>query len=158
MKDYDIKIKNANEVRIYGTDNDTIVVPSKVRFDTARGHADIDIKDVSDVQIGLPDKAEKIELNISSASLSVEGISFEKMEIDAKGDIKVAVDGLSGKLDINMIGGTCELLVPADFKFSTRCEGRDNSIECTGVAATEGASNIIELNGKNSTLRITAKN
>ena len=46
MKDYDIKIKKATEVTFYGTENDTIVVPSKVRFDTDRDYADIDIEGV----------------------------------------------------------------------------------------------------------------
>ena len=46
MKDYDIKIKKAAEATLFATDNDTIVVPSKVKFDTDRDQADIDIDGV----------------------------------------------------------------------------------------------------------------
>lgn len=153
MKDYDIKIKKAEEVTIYGTDNDTIVVPSKVKFDTDRDQADIDIEGVAKALVGIPPEAEHIELFIEDAVLNLKGISFERMEIDGEGKLTISLEDVDGSIDINMIKGTAELIVPSGFAFATRCEGKNNVIDCQ-VPLTEGAKNVIELNGKNSTLTI----
>lgn len=153
MKDYDIKIKKAAEVTFYGTENDTIVVPSKVRFDTDRNHADIDIEGVEKAIVGIPPKADHIELFVEDAEVSIKGLSFERMEIDAEGRITIRLDSVKGNIDINMVKGEAELFVPSDYSFTTRCEGKNNEIDCE-IERDPEAENVIELNGKNSKLTI----
>ena len=137
MKDYDIKIKGSCAVKVFGTKDDTIVVPSDVKLDSDRNRADIDIKDVSDVKIGIPGEAEKIELNITDSTMK----------------IVVELSGTEGPVDINMIGGKATLIVPEGFLFFTVNKGKNNSIECA-LPETPGSNNKIELNGKDSTLII----
>ena len=153
MKDYDIKIKGSCAVKVFGTKDDTIVVPSDVKLDSDRNRADIDIKDVSDVKIGIPGEAEKIELNITDSTMKISDLSFEEFEIDAKGEITVELSGTEGPVDINMIGGKATLIVPEGFSFFTVNKGKNNTIECA-LSETPGSNNKIELNGKDSTLII----
>ena len=153
MKDYDIKIKKASEVTLYATDNDTIVVPSKVKFDTDRDSADIDIEDVEKALVGIPPMADHIELFIENATLNLKGISFERMEIDAEGRITIIADQINGNIDINMLKGEAELVIPEGFSFNARCEGKNNEIRCE-IPEDPNAKNTIELNGKNSVLTI----
>ena len=156
MKDYDIKIRNNSEIRIYGTKDNTIVFPADVKLDADHDQADIDILQNTNAVIGLPGKAEHVELNIEDAKLKIEDVVFERCEIDAKGVIEVDLSNVTGSIDINMVGGKATLLVPADYKFRTNCEGKGNAIECEAAEYAE-ASNVIELNGKNSTLTIKVK-
>lgn len=153
MKDYDIKIKKADEVTIYGTDNDTIVVPSQVTFETNRDQAEIDIDGVAKALIGIPPKAGHIELFIENSVLNLKGLSFDRMEIDGEGKLYIALDEADGSIDVNMIKGTAELIVPSGFSFATRCEGKNNVIDCK-IPTDPSAKNVIELNGKNSVLTI----
>ena len=154
MKDYDIKIKKAEEVTIYGTDNDTIVVPSQVVFE--RNQAEIDIDGVAKALIGIPPKADHIELFIENSVLNLQGISFNRMEIDGEGKLYIALEDADGSIDVNMIHGEAELIVPSDFVFTTRCEGKNNVIDCKSPT-DPSAKNVIELNGKNSVLTIRNK-
>ena len=156
MTDYDITIKTSSEVTLYGTEDDTIVVPSTVRFDTDRKKADIDIDSDSAVRVGIPKNAEHIEISIKGGVLNMSNLVFEKAEIDAKNDVRVTLDGTEGAVDINILDGKAELAVPAGFKFDTKCEGKNNNIECD-IATTSETSNVIELNGKNSVLKIIEK-
>ena len=153
MKDYDINVKGAQNVKVFGTKDNTIVVPSDVRLDSDRNKADIDIKDESDVKIGIPENAEKIELNIADSDISVSDLSFEKLEIDGKGNITVSIDNTSGPVDINMIGGTATLIVSKDFRFFTEIKGMGNRIE-SNITEDRSSADKIELNGSNSTLTI----
>ena len=153
MKDYDIKIKNSSEVTLYGTEDNTIVVPATVKFDTDHEQADIDIDGDIPVKVGIPKNAEHIEIDIKGGVLNVSNLAFERIEIDTKGDLKLALDGTQGAVDINIIGGNVELRVPKGFAFNTRCEGKNNNIECNTVT-TADTCNMIELNGKNSVLKI----
>ena len=153
MKDYDINIKGSCEVKVFGTNDNTMVVPASVKFDSDRNKADIDIKDERDVKIGIPGQAEKIELNITDSRISVTDIKFEQLEIDGKGDITIEVSGVEGKIDINMIGGTAKLMVPSGFAFSTECKGKNNRIECD-LAEDQTSPVRIELNGKDTRLTI----
>lgn len=154
MKDYDIRIKNASEVTLFGTKDDTMVVPATVKFDTDRSKCDIDIKDTDSVKIGIPDKAEHVELNIADSRLTVSDIRFEKLEIDAKGKIVIDIKDTIGPIDINLVNGSAELLVHKGFCFSTVVKGINNSIENDNVESLDSI-NVIELNGKNSVLKIT---
>lgn len=153
MKDYDIKIKKASEVTLYATDNDTIVVPSKVKFDTDRDQADIDIEGVEKALVGIPPMAGNIEVFIENTTLNLKGLSFERLEIDAEGRITIIADRIDGNIDINMLKGEAVLIVPEGFVFNTRCEGKNNEIRC-GLPTDPNAKNTIELNGKNSILTI----
>ncbi len=153
MKDYDIKIKKAAEVTLYATDNDTIVVPSKVKFDTDRDQADIDIEGVEKALVGIPPMAGNVEVFIENAVMYLKGISFERLEIDAEGKIQIVADQIDGNIDINMLKGEAELIVPEGFVFATRCEGKNNEIRCE-IPTDPSAKNTIELNGKNSVLTI----
>lgn len=156
MKDYDIKIKKAEKVTIYGTDNDTIVVPSQVNFETNRNQAEIDIDGVAKALIGIPPKADHIELFIENSVLNLQGISFNRMEIDGEGKLYIVLEDADGSIDVNMIHGEAELIVPSDFVFKTRCEGKNNVIDCK-IPTDPSAKNVIELNGKNSVLTIRNK-
>ena len=153
MKDYDIKIKKATEATLFATDNDTIVVPLKVKFDTDRDQADIDIDGVDNALIGIPPMAVNIEVFIENTTLNLKGISFERLEIDGEGSIRIFADRIDGNIDINLLKGEAELIVPEGFSFNTRCEGKNNEIRCD-LPLDPNAKNTIELNGKNSVLTI----
>ena len=156
MKDYDIKIRNNSEIRIYGTKDNTIVFPADVKLDADHNQADIDILQNTNAVIGLPGKAEHVELNIEDAKLKLEGVVFERCEIDAKGVIEVDIEGASGMIDINMVGGTATLYVPSGYSYRTKCEGKGNDIVCEAIEDPTSAT-VIELNGKNSTLTIKTR-
>ena len=153
MKDYDIKIKNASEVLLYGTDNDTIVVPSQVKFDSDRDQADIDIKGIEKVVIGIPSEAGHIELFIEDVSLTVRDISFERMEIDGSGKVQISLENSNGCIDVNLVSGEAEMNVSPDYSFTTRTEGKNNVIDCQ-ASADPSSKNVVELNGRNSRLTI----
>ena len=153
MKDYDIRIRKANEVTLFATDNDTIVVPSKVKFDTDHDQADIDINGVDEVVVGIPPMAGNIEVFVENTTLNLKGISFERLEIDGEGSIRIVADRIDGNIDINLIKGEAELIVPEGFSFNTRCEGKNNEIRCD-ILQDPNAKNTIELNGRNSVLTI----
>ena len=156
MKDYDIKIRNNSEIRVYGTKDNTIVFPADVKLDADHDQADVDILKNTNAVIGLPSQVEHVELNIEDAKLKLEDVVFDRCEIDAKGVIEVDITNVTGSIDINMVGGAATLLVPADYSFRTRCEGKGNQIVCE-AAEDAAAANVIELNGKNSTLTIKVK-
>jgi len=153
MKDYEIKIENANEVILYATDNDTIVVPSSVHFETDRDQAEINIDGVENVLIGIPPKAGHIELFIKDSRLQMKGISFERMEIDGDGKLSILADHVDGNIDVNLLKSEAELIVSSDYVFTTRTEGKNNEIDCQ-AKTDPNAKNVIELNGKNSKLTI----
>ena len=153
MKDYEITIKKASEVTIFATDNDTLVFPSKVTFESSHNAAEILIDGLENTTIGIPPQADHIELSVENATVNLKGISYSRIEIDGKGKLRINTDTLSGNIDINMISGEAELIVPADAKFSTRSEGKNNTINCP-VPTDPNAQVTIELNGKNSTLSI----
>ena len=97
--------------------------------------------------------AGNVEVFIENAVMYLKGISFERLEIDAEGKIKIVADRIDGNIDINMLKGEAELIVPEGFVFTTRCEGKNNEIRCE-IPTDPSAKNTIELNGKNSVLTI----
>ena len=153
MKDYEINIKKAKEVTIFATDNDTLVVPSKVTFESSHDQAEIHIDGVENTTIGIPPEAGHIELSVENATVNLRGISFSRIEIDGKGKLLINTDTLSGNIDVNMISGEAELVVPGGASFSTRTEGKNNTISCQ-VPEDPTSVTTIELNGKNSVLTI----
>ena len=153
MKDYDIKVRGRCEITFFGTDNDTIIVPSNVKFDSDRDSADIDIEAGSNVTIGIPCEAEHVELDVMDSNISIKDLSFEKLEIDAKGRIEVKIENVKGPIDINMVSGEAVLKVPEGYSFRTNREGKNNFIECS-IPQDISTDNVIELNLKNSVLKI----
>ena len=156
MKDYDIKIRNGREITFFGTSDDTIVVPSTVKFDTDCKRADIEINEEMAVKIGIPNVAEHIELDVAGARIVIRDLTFDRMEINAKGQITVETENIRGNIDINMAGGKAELIVDGNYRFDKVVKGRNNNIE-TDIEASPEAPFKVELNGKDSVLKITAK-
>ena len=153
MKDFDIKVPDNCKVTLFGTDNGTIVVPASVIFDSDRGQADIEIKDVTEVEIGIPKESEHIEINLACSSLTLRNLAYERIEIDCRESAQIDIENAAGAMDINIMNGQVTLMVPAGYEFTTRNEGRDTSMEYS-IPTTANARNVIELNGKNSVLSI----
>ncbi|MCR5529272.1 MAG: hypothetical protein K6F49_08645 [Saccharofermentans sp.] len=152
MKDFDIKIKGSCEARIFGTGDETMILPSNAKIDTARDKGDI-TTDAKNVKIGLPSCAEKVEIAAEASDITIESLEFETLEIDAKEKVTIRLIDTKGKIDINMIGGEATLIVPEEYTFTTSVKGKNNKIESSlGEDVTSG--NIIELNGKDSALKI----
>jgi len=156
MKDYDIKIKGGCEVTLYGTSDNTIVVPSDVKLDADGNRADIEVSSGEPVKIGIPAQAEKVELEMKESKLFVKDLAFEQLEIDGKGTVVVDVENVTGSIEINMVGGNAVIKVPADYSFKAENRGRGTEIE-NELSSDDSASNRIELNGKDSVLKILAK-
>ena len=154
MKDYDIKIKGKSDVTLTGTGDNTIIVPSEAKLDSAADKADIDIRDVSRVTLGIPKDAEKVEISLEDSSLVIRDLTFERLEIDGKGHIVIDIENTNGPVDINMISGTADLKVHEGFPFTTSLKGKNNRIECD-IPTDCTCRNVIELNGKDSVLNIT---
>lgn len=153
MKDFDIKIKGKAIVTLYGTDNGTIVIPAECKIDNSGRSCDIDIKGSTDVAIGIPNVLSGIELAIEDSEVTITNISYESLEIDVKGNVKITAGDVNGKLDINMRNGEAELVLPESYSFRTLNEGRGTSINNLRTE-DPSSTNIIEINGKDSVLNI----
>ena len=152
MNDFDIKIKGNCEAKIFGTGDETMVIPCNAKIDTAREKVDI-TTDFNEVKIGLPSCSEKVEIAADNSDITIENLKFETLEIDAKDKVLIRLIDTHGKTDINMIGGAATVIVPEDYSFTTSVKGKNNKIECE-LPQDELAANKIELNGKDSTLKI----
>ena len=152
MRDFDIKIEKNSIVTIFGTEDDTIVIPAEAKIDPSRSKFDISLGDKA-TKFGIPHDSEKIEINADGSNITVENVSFERLEIDGEGSIRIFADRIDGNIDINMLKGEAVLIVPEGFVFNTRCEGKNNEIICE-IETDPNAKNTIELNGKNSVLTI----
>ncbi|MBP5180163.1 MAG: hypothetical protein J6127_02625 [Clostridiales bacterium] len=153
MKDFDIHVKGATKVTLFGTDNDTICVPSFAKIDTDRSKGDIDINVEGEVCLGIPSDSEHIELGVKDAKIILTNLHFENLEIDAKGSVTIDADDISGKLDINLADSVADLNLPSDFSFRTKTEGKNNRLN-NDRTEDQASANIIEFNGKNSVLNI----
>ena len=152
MKDFDIKIEKNSIVTIFGTEDDTIVIPAEAKIDPSRSKFDISLGDKA-TKFGIPQNSEKIEINADGSNITVENVSFERLEIDAKGSVLVKLDGTIGPVDISMAGGEATLIVNEDFSFTTDLKGKNNKIECD-IEEDTTSENVIQLNGKDSILKI----
>ena len=151
MTDFDITIKGAGRINVYGTKDNTVVFPVTAKIDTARKKFDVAVDGEAEVSIGIPEKAGKVEIACADAGISLTNLSFEELEIDGKGHLNI-----EGSLEINLIGGEAELTVPSDFSFRAKTKGHGCSIE-SEIAESADASNVVELNGKDSKLTISAE-
>lgn len=156
MVDYDIKVREAGRITLYGTADNTIVVPSNVKFDTDRRKADIEVDSNAVVRVGIPDKAEKVELEAKNAEVVLKDLTFENLEMDCKGTMVIDVENISGSLEINLVSGEAVLKVPQGFAFRVVNMGRSTTVDC-GVETDDSAENIVEFNGKDSSLKIVKK-
>lgn len=152
MKDFDIKIKGSCEARIFGTGDETMVLPCNAKIDTAGDKGDI-TTDTKEVKIGLPSCAEKVEIAATGSDITIESLKFETLEIDAKEKITIRLIDTEGKIDINMVGGEATLIVPEGYTFTTSVKGKNNKIECD-LEEDVTSGNCIEINGKDSALKI----
>lgn len=153
MKDYDIKIEGATKITVYGTNDDTVLFPASAKIDTDRNKFDVDVEGVAEVRIGIPCACEKLEIACGNATLTVRDLTFEDLEIDGKGDLKIAVSNIRGAVQINLLKGTAALTVPEDYSFRTFNKGRGCRID-NSIAEDPSSENSIELNGKDSVLTI----
>ena len=80
-------------------------------------------------------------------------LKFEEFEIDGNDDLSIGASGIEGSLEINLIGSAAELRVPSGYAFRVKNAGRGCRIE-GDFAETPDSGNVIELNGKDSTLTI----
>ncbi|MBO4927280.1 MAG: hypothetical protein J5379_03400 [Clostridiales bacterium] len=153
MTDFDIKVKGASSITISGTNDNTMILPATAKIDSDRNQMDIDVENMETVKIGLPENSEKIELACTDASVSIRDLCFTHFEIDGKGNLAIEASNISGKLDINLVGGEAVLAVPADFSFRLVNEGRNCKIS-SNVAEDPDSTNVVEFNGKDSSLSI----
>ena len=65
----------------------------------------------------------------------------------------IDVENISGSLEINLVGGEAVLKVPQGFAFRVVNKGRSTTVDC-GVETDDSAENIVEFNGKDSSLKI----
>ena len=152
MKDFDIKIEKSSVVKVFGTEDNTIVIPADAKIDPSRSKFDITLG-ANAAKFGIPHDSEKIEIAAEGSDITVENVSFERLEIDAKGTIIVKLDGTEGPVDINMAGGEATLIVKEGFSFRTEVKGKNNKIDCS-LEEDPTSNNIIELNGKDSILNV----
>ncbi|MBR1797874.1 MAG: DUF4097 family beta strand repeat protein [Clostridiales bacterium] len=152
MKDFDIKVKGNSNVTLFGTEDNTIVIPADCSIDNSGRSCDIKVEG-AEVRIGVPASIAHIELTIADSEVKLHGISFDHIEIDASGSITVNTDTLGRKLDINMSNGQADLELPKNASFKTRNEGKNNTIN-TELKEDVSSINVIEINGKNSVLNI----
>ena len=158
MKDFDIVVKGGCEITVNGADG-YIRIPENTKIDVARGKADltIDSADCGDkAVIEVPTKSEHIEIKCDPTKINIKNISFDEFEIDSKGDVEVDAEGINGALSINLIDSTATVTVPEDFRFNIRNKGKNNTVTFSGAVYID-ASNVIEINGKNSELKILTK-
>ena len=152
MNDFDIKIKGNCEATIFGTGDETMVIPCNAKIDTARDKGDI-TTDAKEVKIGLPSCSEKVEIAAEASDITIDSLEFETLEIDAKEKITIRLIDTEGKIDINMIGGEATLIVPEGYSFTTSNTGRNNKILCD-LSQDVTSKNIVEFGGKESSLKI----
>ena len=153
MKDYDILVKGHSEVTLAGDSEWSVAVTEGVEVDNRHRSVDIEIRDLKTAKIAVPHEVPVVEFNIEDSWLNIEDITFEKIEIDGKGKIVVELKNTTGPIDINMIGGECELRVPEGYFFKTAIKGKNNVIN-SDIEADPASANVIEINGKDSTLHI----
>lgn len=139
------------------------------------GISRLDARGKLDILIELPNAfAHTVELTGNAERVEVDGLTTENLEfgarmkdidlrgvtghvgIDSADEARIRVDMLPWRLDVNQMKATSRLEVPADAAFVTRTRGFGNRIMLEGVAETEGAESLIELNGMRSELTIAA--
>jgi len=155
-------------------------------FDNQGRGFDIDIKTIDgisrldartklDILIELPNAfASTVEVNGNAERVEVDGVTTENLEfgsrmkdidlrgvtghvgIDSSDEARIRIDPLPWRLDVNQMKATSRLEIPAGAAFTTRTRGIGNHIVLEGVAETEGAEALIELNGMRSELTIVA--
>lgn len=153
MKDYDIRIEGRAKINVFGTKDGTVLFPSTAKIDTDRSKTDVNVKNVEEVKIGIPDDCEKVEIACDDANLSVQGITFEDLEIDGKGTLTINLADVRGYISINLMHGHAKVFLPEGFSFRTANKGKDCLIT-NARPEDANAETVIELNGRDSSLTI----
>ena len=149
MKNYEIDYKNITVAQIFGTPENTINIPAGVDFESHGLDLELKVKGIDNSKIGILPEVGTIEVSVEDARICIKDVTFEKLEIDAKGMITVCIENSRGDIDINMIGGqaTVVLITDADYKY--RVEGNNKVI---GNIDGENGTYTLEANGKNCTV------
>ena len=158
MKDFDIVVKGNLALTVNGADG-YIRIPEKTKLDVARDRADLtlDAADCgSEALIEVPTNSEHIEIKCDSSRIDIRNISFDEFEIDSKGDVDVNIEAIKGELSINLIDSTATVTVPAEMRFNVVNKGKCNTVTYAGATYND-ADLTIEINGKNSELRIQTR-
>ena len=161
MTDIEIKIKGKCSFVLEGTKDDTVTFPQSAKISSNKYDTDIEF-DANDVngmtKLIIPEKSEKIELAVDDGSvLILKNLNSERIEVDAKGTVEITIMNIVAALDVNMIGGEATLYVPSDMKVSCKSEGKGNFIETSGIIPSENSDVKIELNGRDSVLKIATR-
>ena len=158
MKDFDIVVKGNLELSVNGADG-YIRIPENVKMDVARDRADLTL-DAADCNgkalIEVPVNSEHIEIKCEGSKIDIRNISFDEFEIDSKGDVEVNIEDIRGELSINLIDATATVTVKPETRFNVVNKGKGNTVTYAGAAYND-ADLTIEINGKNSELKILTK-
>ena len=180
-KIYELNIKPCDEekvkIEVLSNSLEDLGELFKIKFDDLYNRLDISVKsktDTSDVSINLylPLKyTDEIELKSKMKCLNIFDFVLNKLEYDGdlkylnvknskgrivlnttKCDVEVDYDKLDGILEVNTFNSVARVSISKETEYKTILKGIKN--EFVDAINTEGANNIIELNGMNSKLII----
>lgn len=159
MLKYEINAKQTDTIRVYGTENNIISFPPKVEFEADNGDYEIKTPKADRIDIGVFPEGDRMELAVSDGStIILENLRIkERIEIDGEGDFTIDISKVYGRIDVNIINGTAQLFIEADYNFNTIVKGSGNSIRYDNCKINPQSINGIELNGRNCKLVITTK-
>ena len=146
------------------------------------GMTEADAKEQVMIFVQLPNQyIDRIEASINAGKIEVKNLNCENLELETKThnvgldgfvgtleidcnlDMNIVCNSLNGSVEINQISATSRICVPENAEFTAVKKGIGTSIsyEKGGKKAdafsTEGAENVIELNGMKSELVIYTK-
>lgn len=146
------------------------------------GMTEADAKEQVMIFVQLPNQyIDRIEASINAGKIEVKNLNCENLELETKThnvgldgfvgtleidcnlDMDIVCNSLNGSVEINQISATSRICVPENAEFTAVKKGIGTSIsyEKSGKKAdafsTEGAENVIELNGMKSELVIYTK-
>lgn len=146
------------------------------------GMTEADTKEQVMIFVQLPNQyIDRIEASINAGKIEVKNLNCENLELETKThnvgldgfvgtleidcnlDMDIVCNSLNGSVEINQISATSRICVPENAEFTAVKKGIGTSISYekggkkTDAFSTEGAENVIELNGMKSELVIYTK-
>ncbi|MGN0491013.1 helix-turn-helix domain-containing protein [Ruminococcus sp.] len=146
------------------------------------GMTEADAKEQVMIFVQLPNQyIDRIEASINAGKIEVKNLNCENLELETKThnvlidgfvgtleidcnlDMNIVCNTLNGSVEINQISATSRICVPENAEFTAVKKGIGTSISYekdgkkTDAFSTEGAENVIELNGMKSELVIYTK-
>lgn len=143
------------------------------------GMTEADTKEQVMIFVQLPNQyIDRIEASINAGKIEVKNLNCENLELETKThnvgldgfvgtleidcnlDMDIVCNSLNGSVEINQISATSRICVPENAEFTAVKKGIGTSISYekggkkTDAFSTEGAENVIELNGMKSELVI----